>query len=289
MESEQTLQSYELVSFPPDLLERYRQIDTVADQLALRGILLPEGYRRRDEREPLRTEKEAMEDRLFADFKKYFRFQTKKLRDLLARLLNQLGTGNTDLIVQEIEKEIRDDDIEGSITSLIVAAVLGGAGIFMEQQEGGLQIEWTNAQAEAAAWAVEHAGEMIKNIDETTLNAVREAVQAFIDTPGMTIRDVMDMIPLDDRRSRLIAVSEITDAYSEGELQMGKALAEAFPGQEVIKQWFTNRGPSVCRICKSMDGDVVGIFEKFIDIDKNEHDRPKAHPGGFCWLSVRVL
>lgn len=273
----------------------YRRIDTVADQLSVRGIWLPFGYRRRDAREPRRTDKEILEDQLFEAYKKYFKFQERTLRAEIRKMLSKLGAADVSKVMKQLEKDIKNDDLEAGIISLIVSSVLLGTEVFIDAQADafGPQVEWTSAQSEAAAWAVENAGELIKDIDQTTLDAVRQAIQSFIDTPGMTLRDIMDMIPLKDRRSRLIGITETTNAFAEGEIRMGRFLAKEFPGLEIVKIWRTNNDDRVCVICgqDNLDGQQVGLEEMFTyTLDDVEHEvfAPSAHPGCRCWLTVRV-
>jgi hypothetical protein len=116
---------------------------------------------------------------------------------------------------------------------------------------------------------------------------VREALRFFAETPGATIGNIMDMLSDDfgeDRAGR-IAITEITRMYAEGNQLAGEDLRDQWPGEEVLKRWFTNNDDRVCPICAPLNNTEIGIDESWI-VDGVEYENPPAHPNCRCWTSV---
>ncbi|KKK73191.1 hypothetical protein LCGC14_2896290 [marine sediment metagenome] len=59
------------------------KINDLRDELIKSGVSIPFALKRRDPAEPGRTEKEALEDKIFALFMKQFRKQKKFIKELL--------------------------------------------------------------------------------------------------------------------------------------------------------------------------------------------------------------
>jgi len=174
---------------------------------------------------------------------------------------------------EEIER------LELALTRLLVFATTDGVDMFGDLLP--FDIDYSLTNSEAASCATKYAGELVKGIDETTLEVLRKSVSDFVDTPGMTIGDVMSRLPYSERRARLIAVTEITNSYAAGEQMAGDALAEQFPGVPVVKTWWTNQDDRVCPICGPVHGQTVDINDAF----SNGRQKPSAHPGCRCWVT----
>jgi hypothetical protein len=97
----------------------------------------------------------------------------------------------------------------------------------------------------------------------------------------MTMGDVMDMLPFDERRGLLVATTEITRSYAQGQMMAGLALQEQWPGVRVVKRWYTNADDLVCEICGPLDGQAVDLDEMF-----DGAGEPPAHPGCRCWMET---
>ncbi len=267
----------------------YRTVNEVAYRLRGRGVFLPTEYKRRDINEPRHAEKQMAEDVLAAAWTKLFRWQAAEVRTWLMRVAKPPGKAHFDFEgeIHFEDEDFKNDKLEANIFRLLVLAILAGLDIFIDGQEGSVQIDWTDPKVAAAKWAAEHAGELIKNVLASTRKAVAEAVQAFINTPGMTIKDVMDRIPFKEARSRLIATTEITNAYAEGELIAGRLLKKQFPDVRVVKKWFTNNDDIVrrCPICWPLHLVEVEINEEF----PGGYLRPgETHPRCRCWIVART-
>lgn len=272
-------------------LHIHRTINEIAYRHRQMGIYLPEAYKRRDPREPRHAEKQEEEDKLSAAWRRLFNWQAKHIREGLMKVaMPPAGLRSHITLDGNIEfedEDFRNDKLEASIISILVTAVLSGVDVAIDDFLDSPQIDWTDSQVEAAKVAAEFAGDLIKGVNETTKKAVKAAVEDFITTPGMTIKDVMDRIPLGEARSLRIATTEITSAFAQGQLEAGAQLQAAFPDVQVVKQWFTNRDALVCPICAPLDGVEVGINEQFDSI-VGSIDGPDAHVNCRCWIRTRT-
>jgi len=83
-----------------------------------------------------------------------------------------------------------------------------------------ISLDWTLANSEAAAWARQHAAELVDGITKTTARSVGETVATWIETEGSTVGQLFDTLrqsyTFSDSRSRNIGVTEVTNAYAEG-------------------------------------------------------------------------
>lgn len=229
--------------------------------------------------EPDRAEKLAAEKRLSEILVQYFRHLKKRA---IARL-------NADPPKQKAVSEWwdedefwEDDDFLTGLINLIVAATQAGALGLADMV--GLSLDLTLTNKEAAAAAREYAYELVKGITETSREVLRDAVSAFVETPGMTIGDVIDALPFGEQRAALIATTEITRAYATGQAAAGAALKEQFPDVRVVKEWFTDNDDLVCAICGPLNGVEIEESELF----GGEFDGPPAHPGCRCSVGYRT-
>ena len=155
----------------------------------------------------------------------------------------------------------------------------------VKQEIGGLDISEAEFDKLAAEWAKEHAGELIAEIDQTSADIVKAAIENFISTPGATMQDIIDRLPFDPVRAATIAVTETTNAYAQGQLLLGEELKNEFPDVKITKTWFTNNDEIVCEICNSFDGQEIDIDDQF-EYEDISVDGPAAHVNCRCWTSV---
>jgi hypothetical protein len=265
----------------------------IIDKLVDDGIDLPDEIKRRDKREPLRDEKERVEDRITALFKRRFRRQQRKFLDLV-----QGKTGRkADITFDEIFNDDEDDDWYADFIAILTAAARSG--IELLDKSVGLSMDYTLTNIEAAKWARDYAyslitrdeidpltGKRMRGIDAVSREALSKSLTSFIETPGMTIGDLTNQIApvFGEDRALSIAVTETTRAYAEGQKLAGETLKEEFPDVRVVKTWFTNNDDLVCEICAPLNGEEVDIDQPFSSGD----DAPPAHPLCRCWLDTRT-
>src|SRR3990172_5230044 len=185
---------------------------------------------------------------------------------------------------ENILEEAEDEDEVAMLIQLRTKNTKDGINLF--GQSTGIDIEYTLTNVEAATWARKYAKDFLKEIDGTTQDALQQAIIAFVETPGFTIGDVMDMLPYDEQRALRIAVTEVTRTYAQGQLMAGDQLKKEFPEVRVVKRWYTNNDDLVCEICAPLDGMELGIGEGFTtEADKSAGlDSPPAHPNCRCFI-----
>jgi len=245
------------------------------------GELPKLGYatKRRDQREPGLDEKEKAEERLSALWRRIFRKQRE-------RVLERLVTEFPDRKSLKIDLSFMDLDLDGedseSLIKQITDMIWSGISLFGKRSKPDIDYTLTNQQA--AEKAREYVFGLVRGINDTTRDALRNAVSSFVQTPGMTIGDLSNMIAPSfgaDRADR-IAITEVTRAYASGEMAAGNALRQEFPGVRVIKIWFTNNDDRVCPICAPLDGQEAEIGADF----EGGESEPPAHPGCRCWIET---
>jgi hypothetical protein len=240
---------------------------------ALDGIDLP-AIKARDRREPDRREKEAAEDVLILFLRRYWRKQEQRLRERLQFVKAALPD------VDDIFEP--DDEDMAALARLLTRNVRGGIALFGASTAIDIDYSLTNLQA--AEWARKYAGTLIKNIDKTTLEVVRGALNLFVETPGFTIGDLVGMLPYGEQRALNIAVTEITRTYAQGQQMAGEELKEQFPDVRIVKRWFTNNDERVCELCGPLDGVEVELDEPFYEPENEYQDgNPPRHVGCRCF------
>jgi hypothetical protein len=149
-------------------------------------------------------------------------------------------------------------------------------------------MDWTLTNSRAVDWARKYAFDLIKDINKTTLEALQTAISTFVETPGFTIGDVVNMLPYDESRALRIAVTETTRAYAQANKLAGQDLKKEWPDMRIIKTWFTNNDDLVCVKCAPLNGMEVEIDEPFVHPETGEeYDAPPdPHPWCRCWDQV---
>lgn len=235
----------------------------------------------RDPREPGLKRKQKFEQDMRDILARRFTRQLRKIR----KYLNDRYPDKKGLVVGGVE--ISDAETEAELYLIFLNAILDGVQLFDESIP--LDITYDNAKRLAAEYAHTYVTEWLAGLDATSSQAVQTAIGAFVETPGMTIGNVVEQLTPEfgEDRAWRIATTEITRAYAEGNQLAGEDMAEQWPGVEVIKEWYTNNDDLVCPICGVLNEQEVGINEAF-DADGEEIDNPPAHPNCRCWTSVRT-
>lgn len=252
-------------------------LDSVTDYLYGSGAL-----KARDPREPGRLRKQRAEARLEAVVARHFRQQRAALKKALEMMPPAQRAAKIDAY-SYYDEALYDDAFGPNVIRLLLDFAKDGVALFAESATIGLDYTLTNV--EAAKWARRYAFDLVKNIDVTTQKALRQAISAFVETPGMTLGDVMKQIPISDpERVQNIARTEVTRAYAQGNLLSARQMKEEFPGVKVVKHWFTNRDDRVCDLCGPLNGKEVEVDEPF----EGDVDGPPRHVNCRCWTQVRT-
>lgn len=238
--------------------------------------------RRRDKREPMRRQKEATEEAITELLYRRFRMQQKKLMRMLADI-----TGRKTLI-PPIDTIFEQDDEEQEFYANLVMLVTRAlrTGISLTAADINIGMDWTLTNAQAADYARQYAFDLIKKLDETTRKILQDGVSAFVETPGMTLAQLAELLPFDEQRAFSIAVTETTRAYAEGQKLAAQAVDNQFPGTTVMKTWHTNMDDRVCDICGPLEDVDLPIDEPFYEPDDYNNGDPPAHVNCRCWIST---
>ena len=133
--------------------------------------------------------------------------------------------------------------------------------------EIGLGMDLAVISQEALTHAREYTYELVNGLDNTTRRLVREAMSTYQQTPGMTLGDLTRLLDpaFGEARSQMIAVTEVTRAYSAATNQYQQMAQDA--GVDMRRVWLTLQDDLVCPICGPLHG-------------MPEEDWKAAHPNG---------
>lgn len=233
----------------------------------------------RDPREPGRRRKLKFEQDMRDILTRRFTRQLKKIK----QYLNDRYPDKKGVVVGGVE--ISDAETEAELYLIFLNAILDGVQLFDERIP--LDITYDNAKRLAAEYAHTYVTEWLAGLDATSSQAVQTAISAFVETPGMTIGNVVEQLTPEfgEDRAWRIATTEITRAYAEGNQLAGEDMAEQWPGVEVTKTWFTNNDDLVCPLCGPLNEVAIGIDESW-EVDGEEYENPPLHPNCRCWTDV---
>jgi SPP1 gp7 family putative phage head morphogenesis protein len=248
-----------------------------ADWLEARHIQLPAdvALKRRDRREPQRRQKEEADLALRTLLGRVFQKQERKIRTWLAL---QFPARKAAINIPDEFLEWDEAD-EAKLLRLLREAMQAGIALFGADTNIGFDSSLTNI--EAAQAASRYGYRLIKDLNATGLEALRTAITQFVETPGMTLGDVAAMLPYSAERAQLIAVTETTRAYAQGQQMAGEQMRKDFPDVRVVQRWYTNNDDRVCEICGPLDGTEADLGETFEGIEA-----PPAHPNCRCWIQT---
>lgn len=242
----------------------------------------------RDTREPGVARKLLAERRLVNVLVRYWRSQRETLtaslsaRYPLIAQLHEAGIMQSDIDALVNLLKRGDPQLLAELRRLLVDALKDGIRLFEEQVSMDFDPALTNDRAEK--YATEYLTDWLDKLDRTTRNSLRTQLQAFVNTPGYTLNDVIEGLPFDRERARRVAVTEITRIYAASNQLAGELMRDEFPGVQVIKRWYTNHDDLVCDICRPLNQRVVGINDPFdVDLDISN---PPAHVNCRCWTGV---
>ncbi len=230
-------------------------------------------------RDPGQADKRRAEDKLAALLRGYFALLAKQAA---AKLHANPPKQKAAREWWDEDEFYEDDDFFAALLKLLLAAQAAGA--LQLKDMLGLDLNLTSVNKEAAAAARDYTFDLIKGLTDTSRDVLRDVIAEFVETPGMTLADVIERLPFDEQRAALVATTEITRAYATGQAAAGDALKEQFPDVRVIKTWFTDNDDRVCPICGPLNDVEVEGDELF----GGEFDGPPAHPGCRCWVSYRT-
>ena len=212
------------------------------------------------------------------------------------------------------EKEIEDAILEMITNAVLLGQDVGRTQINaiygVEKQIEG--IDWEALAGDAVTWATGHARNLVVELQQTSRETLRKGIAQWTGTGagvGVLFSTLEKMgFGFDRRRARLIAETEVTNAFAKGEVM-------AWENSDVVvgKEWRTANDERVCPICAPLGGirfgsegaepasisdqlrraEQAGLGDQFAhpggragagNFAGQRFDRPPAHPNCRCWL-----
>ena len=221
------------------------------------------------------------------DMRRFFKSQ-------LARIIKKLGKkpdinrldfefwkGEREALAVVLQPSIDRMAETGARTAFDTNPVTGGSGAKQSQAE--LAFDWALIAEEAALWAEIHGAELVTGVTATTERIVAKKVAEWIRTPGLTIGDLTEsLLPwFDETRAQMIAVTETTKAFAEGERVLIDRARRA--GLQVEPIWLTSSDELVCPLCGPLHNKPQSEWEEA----SPGTDWPPRHPRCRCFLKQR--
>ena len=146
------------------------------------------------------------------------------------------------------------------------------------KQIGALSVDWELANDAARQWADRYAGQLVGGITDTTRARIRREVAGFTQNQE-TINQLGQRLsrpdgPFGPNRARMIAVTEVTRSYSEG-----NQAAWRESGVVEGKMWITQVDELVCPICGPLARRGCSLSGQF----EGGLNGPPAHPRCRCF------
>lgn len=145
--------------------------------------------------------------------------------------------------------------------------------------EYGVGVDFALVNEAVREWASRYSYELVRGITDTTRDALQRAVADWVQSGQPLDALAEQLAPLfGETRARMIAVTEVTRAFAEGNRETWRA-----SGIVGGMRWNTARDELVCPICEPLDGQ-----EDALDGDFHGNGPPPAHVNCRCWLSPVV-
>lgn len=207
-----------------------------------------------------------------------------RLRDRLAALLARYLR-----ITAEAIEEGQPLDYDAFTLALLTIVELELTAIATEEAlraavTVGVQFDPAVINTMAAKWAREYSYNLVRDITETTRAAVAQAIEKFISTPGMTRAELVKLLEptFGPVRAEMIAVTEVTRAYSEATTEYQRLLSEEY-GITMVRVWKTRNDELVCPICGPLNEKDEG------DWPADQKSGPPAHPRCRCGMGLKYV
>jgi hypothetical protein len=152
----------------------------------------------------------------------------------------------------------------------------------------GITFDAALVNAEAIAWAQSYSFNLVRGLTDTTRKLLQQATSTFMGTPGMTRGQLESLIEpaFGAARAEMIAVTEVTRAYSEATAQQQEWLESM--GIRMRRVWLTLNDELVCPICGPFHGRQESDRGIWTDDGGNVYDGPPAHPNCRCSAELEL-
>lgn len=230
-------------------------------------------------RDQLRRFFETAEAGPTAAFDAHAAFLTRPLRE---------NASDNDWLLAWIEVEQDTEKLfVGAIDAAVSKALEAGALAAIATLKVNLSFKLSNPRA--VHYLNQYGAELVKGLNETTKDDLRSLISTAANE-GWSWKQLEEEISgqfsdyiKTDGRAHLIAMTEIGEAFSEGNLIVNKDLQAA--GLEIEKAW-DPAGDGCTAICQpNADQGYIPLDQPF----QSGHDRPLGHPGCWCDMLTRLV
>lgn len=263
-----------------------------ADALLRGDVASPEAARAR------MTAREATPDEFTAFWKSYDALMPEIgetwLREYMAQALQRIGTMDTpnDIQIASVLSALENDLVDawtgtdaapGALTKLVLAGMAAGNEALARDRSINpkraldVTVDWTLLSKQALEFARQYCYSLIRRLNDTTLQLVREAVATWMQSgePMDTLRAALTVLFEDENRARLIAQTETTRVYNEGAFERWREAGVT------RAKWQTVRDGAVCPVCEPLHNSVGTLSGGWRSSAGDV--KPPAHPGCRCF------
>jgi SPP1 gp7 family putative phage head morphogenesis protein len=178
---------------------------------------------------------------------------------------------------QAFTRSREEYDLYDMLRRALLQAVDLGISVSVAQFDTiGFGFDWTLANDNARRWAEQYTGELVRNINATSLERTRRAVSAWIDNGEALAALIEDLTPIFGAgRAKIIAATEVTRAYSYANQQ-------AYIDSGVVNQieFRTSMDERVCPVCGPRAGTRTDVRNPNFD----GYGIPPLHVSCRCWI-----
>ena len=174
----------------------------------------------------------------------------------------------------------------GVLTPELESIFVDSAMELVAAQPGLGMVDWEQVNQGAADWARRYSNDLIKKIDDTTMRGVQDAVADYYEQ-SWTVKQLTERLGrwFGPVRAEMIAVTEVTRAAVEGEMEVIKEVAEQ--GIQMTAIWSTANDDLTCDICRPLnqlpaEGGTVSDPTWTHPVTGQIVNKPPAHPRCRC-------
>ena len=192
-------------------------------------------------------------------------------------------------IVKEMEKRgatwarqiVQGKDVDPSLKDVIAPALQAeltrtAMQRFTELGEQFFAIDEAVASGRINDWLGDYVPKTTSQIDQTTADRIKQVIDTYRQTPGMTIQDIAEKLrPVaDPYRASMIAITEMTRASTQAVDNYQAYLTEN--GITTTMYWMTQNDEKECDICGPLHNEPKDEWPA------DQIDGPPAHPNCRC-------
>lgn len=244
----------------------------------------------------LDPDEDDAEERIYRELER--RGETALLRAFREQWRNLLPPNAEDMELDELMEYVnarllQTPVIPDAVSRIVQNGADAGVNVALDQLGRiGVSFDYTLVNTRAREWAAQYSGELVRNIDDTTKQAVRQSVQRWYANSEPLSALTADLEPtFGEKRARLIAMTETTRSAAEG-----SRTGYRESGVTKALKWKTSNDELVCPVCGALHGQTVALEGAFFDALSVEQQAklrrrfevPPAHPGCRCRVAAVV-